>query len=64
VRWVIGNIPIDYHKCVVRADLSPGEARRQGIGAALTLAPQESREMGYPVYRRLGLREHCRIGLC
>jgi len=22
-----------------------------------------SSEMGYPVYRRLGFREHCRIGL-
>jgi GNAT superfamily N-acetyltransferase len=26
VRWVIGHIPIDYHNCVVRADLSPAEA--------------------------------------
>jgi GNAT superfamily N-acetyltransferase len=26
VRWVIGDIPIDYHNCVVRADLSPEEA--------------------------------------
>ena len=26
VRWVIGDIPVDYHNCVVRADLSPGEA--------------------------------------
>src|SRR3712207_1099341 len=25
VRWVIGNSPIDYHNCVVRADLSPEE---------------------------------------
>jgi len=22
VRWVIGDIPIDYHNCVVRADLT------------------------------------------
>lgn len=26
VRWVIGNCPIDYHNCVVRAELSPEEA--------------------------------------
>jgi len=25
-RWVIGDIPIDYHNCVVRAELSPEEA--------------------------------------
>jgi len=51
-------------------------ARRRGIGAGITLAAlQEARglgyevgvlgssEMGYPVYRRLGFEEYCRIGL-
>jgi hypothetical protein len=26
IRWVFGDIPIDYHNCVVHADLSPEEA--------------------------------------
>ena len=50
--------------------------RQRGIGAAVTLtALQEARdlgytvgvlgssEMGYPVYRRLGFEEYCRIEL-
>lgn len=52
------------------------EARRRGIGAAVTLAASReagdlgyevgvlgSSEAGYPVYRRLGFEELCRIGI-
>jgi GNAT superfamily N-acetyltransferase len=51
------------------------EARRQGLGTALTLAPLlDAREMGYrvgtlqasemgvPVYRRLGFQQVCQLG--
>jgi len=59
-----------YFICIVE------RVRRRGIGAAVTLtALQEARdlgytvgvlgssEMGYPVYRRLGFEEYCRIEL-
>jgi GNAT superfamily N-acetyltransferase len=52
------------------------EARRQGIGAAITLAAlQDARALGYrvgvlgaseqgvPVYKRIGFQEYCRIGI-
>jgi GNAT superfamily N-acetyltransferase len=36
VRWAIGNSPIDYHNCVVHADLTPEEADAE-IEASLQL---------------------------
>ena len=51
--------------------------RRRGMGAAITVAALQAGRalgfdtgvlgasgMGYPVYRRLGFREYCRIGIC
>jgi len=53
------------------------EARRQGIGSAITLAPlREARAPGYRIgtlnssqmavglYRRLGFQEYCKICYC
>jgi ribosomal protein S18 acetylase RimI-like enzyme len=52
------------------------EARRQGIGAAMTLAPLldaramgyrvgvlHSSEMGLGVYQKIGFREYCKLGV-
>jgi len=52
------------------------EARRQGIGAAITLAAlRDARAMGYrvgvlgassagyTVYKRIGFEEYCKIGI-
>jgi hypothetical protein len=43
VRWVIGEIPVDYHNCVVRADLSLGEADR-----AILESLERFRSLGMP----------------
>jgi GNAT superfamily N-acetyltransferase len=43
IRWVIGNSPIDYHNCVVHADLTQEEADRE-IEASL----ERMRALGVP----------------
>jgi GNAT superfamily N-acetyltransferase len=61
VRWVIGNCPIDYHNCVVRADLSPEEAdgvileslerfRTHGVPGSWHVGPSmRPRDLGEPL---------------
>jgi hypothetical protein len=43
VRWVIGNSPIDYHNCVVNADLTEEEADRE-----ITASLEHMRAHGVP----------------
>jgi GNAT superfamily N-acetyltransferase len=43
LRWTIGGSPIDYHNCVVRADLAPTE-----VDEVITASIQRMREHGVP----------------